>query len=165
MITNLTNNNPEYLGIPMLFPVTWEENVAANMTKIPLFELFPGLLVKTIYKAYRYGIENHLIEQWQAPGTDTSDRTVIYLAGVTGKAATVILDCLNAMLITVSQGKASPDILTATAETGIEEKLPSAVSATGKAVTFPLSMVAVIALAGLVVYGISLGVLPKPGRG
>lgn len=159
----LENSGPE-IGIPMMFPVTWEENVAANMRAIPLFELFPGLLVKTIYKAYRYGVENRIIEPWRSVGYDVTVTTVRYLADVTSKKPVVILDLLNAMLVTVAQGKADPGIITATAITGIEEKIPAATGAAAKAAAAPLTQIAIIAAAGLVLYAISIGMLPKPKR-
>jgi hypothetical protein len=154
---------PEPLGIPMLFPMTWEENTAANMTQIPFWELFPGLMVKDLYKAYRFGLDSGKIEP------DSSEKTISYLANITGKSALLISDFIAAMIKTVAQGKAPASILEGKALTGIEEKIPAATSAAAssvaKSATFGLSSIAIIAAAGLVLYAMGTGILPKPKYG
>jgi hypothetical protein len=148
----------DLLGIPMILPYTWEENIAANMTLIPLWEFFPGTLVTGLYKAYRAGIDSGAIKSWNTP----TDQAVSYISGVTGKSQTIVRDFLDAMVKTVAQGKASRDVIAGKAPTGIQEKAGSVVSNTAAAVKAPIAGLAVAAVAGLVLYGMLAGFLPKP---
>lgn len=148
------------LGIPMMFPVTWEENVAANMTQIPTLELFPGLMVKDLYKCYREGIIAGKIQPWN--GSDPQDLTVGYISDTSGKYANVVRDFLDAMILTVNQGKAPASILTGQADTGMGEKIDTATSKVTKAATGPLITIGIIAAGAFALYLMSIGFLPKP---
>lgn len=153
----------------MILPVTWEENIAANMSKIPALELFPGVMVSDLYKAYRAGLEAGKYPAWN--GSDPGDLTVGYIADTTGKRADIVRDFLDAMLKTVSQGKAPAGILTGEQETGIAEKAGGLVESIEnkagevlKTVSGPLVPVAIISVSLVALYLLAGGFVPRPRR-
>lgn len=159
-------SGPDRLGISMIFPVTWEENVAANMTKIPLLELFPGSMVSTLYKAYRTGLGAGRFFPYS--GMDPGDLTVGYIADSTGQRADVVKDFLDAMIKTVAQGKAPASIITGIAPTGTAEKTGQVFSeVTDKAGSGIKSALVPLAILGVSVFGIyllSTGIIPGTKR-
>lgn len=151
MIVSVENSA---MGIPMLFPVTWEENIAANMQKIPLTEFFPGLLVVKLYKAYRAGLDAGRFQPWNSKMPD--DYTIGYVADRTAVRADIVRDFLDAMIKTVEAGKAPLSVVTGSAQTGIIEKAGEKVSegaeAVSKAARFPLAVVAITGVSLAVLY-------------
>jgi hypothetical protein len=148
-----------YIGIPMIAPITWEENIAANMTKIPAFEFFPGVLVSDLYKAYREGITTGKINSWDSTAPD--DLVVGYISDTSRKRADIVRDFLDAMVKTVAAGKAPASVLTGGASTGIAEKTGAGITSAVSAVKFPLFSVAIIAGSVVLLYAMSQGFLPK----
>jgi hypothetical protein len=145
------------LGIPMLFPLTWEENVAAAMTKIPLFEIFPGLLVAGLYKSYREGVAAGKIAPWNPDMPD--DYVIGYVSDSTGKRADVVRDFFDALVRTIAAGKAPADALLGKAPSGIGEKIAEgsgeAAASYTKAVTGPLTALAVLGVSVAVIYALT----------
>ena len=141
---------PDLLGIPMMFPITWEEKIAANMSKIPALELFPGLMVKDLYKAYRAGLAAGEYSPYNPDEPD--DRIVAYIARATGKKPQVIDDFIKSMLRTVEAGQAPRDTVTGQAATGIAEKTGTVAATAAKAAKWPLTMIASVAVVGVLGY-------------
>ena len=152
MLTKL--NGSESMGIPMLFPLTWEENVAAAMTKIPIFEFFPGVLVSNLYKAYRQGLS--LGVYGPVSGSIFSDQVVGYISDSTGKNAAIVADFLNALVLTVNGGLAPKSVLTGTAESGIIEKAGSSISTTIKPINNTLKYLSIGIIGIASIYALSI---------
>lgn len=149
-------SGPDRLGISMIFPVTWEENIAANMKKIPLLELFPGSMVSGLYKAYRTGLEAGKFYPYS--GSDPGDLIVGYIADTTKQRADVVKDFLDAMILTVAQGKAPASILTGAAPTGIAEKTGQAIEETADKAGQALKSISV-SFVPVAVFGVSIALI------
>lgn len=134
----------------MMFPLTWEENVAFKMEKIPLLELTPGVMVKDLYKAYRAGLDSGRFPPWSSSEPD--DRIIPYISSVTGKGSAVVLDFLTALEKAIKAGKAPADAITGKARTGVGEKTGKAAVAAAQAAKWPLTMIASVAVVGLLGY-------------
>ena len=161
MVVSLSGCDSRSMGIPMMFPLTWEENTAANMTKIPLFELFPGLMVSDLYKAYRSGLDSGAIQQYDPASPDLA--IINYVASNTGKSPEVVADFFTALVKTINAGKAPANVLSAQAATGIGEKtqeVAASAAASASSVAAPLGNTVkwiAIGVAGVaVIYGLSV---------
>lgn len=150
MVTKFSGNErAELMGFPMLFPITWQENVAANMKKVPAFEFFPGAMVNDLYKAYQSGVTQGKISPLVEGGANTE--IVSYLAKNTGKSSVVVADFLLSLVTTVNAGKAPRDVLMGKPVTTVANAVSNVVNTSKSFLT--LAVIGIVGVAAISLLG------------